>query len=131
MDTSVPVFYAAGLPALISTGITCIYLLIKVASYLFHAISHKTKGRVAMTTPGCGQHEYSPDPGQKGDMKICKQVSGRFSEQYGGGTQRSPGSVPLPRRRKDPMPPFLWKCCRIFRGAHCLRRCKKTARPKV
>ena len=87
MDTSAPVFYAAGLPALISTGITCIYFLLKAAGYLFHAISHKTLGRVATTMPDCGQHEYSPDPGEEGDTEICKQVSGRFSEQYGGRTQ--------------------------------------------
>ena len=54
-----------------------------------------------MTTPGCGQHKYSPDPGEEGDTEICKQVSGHFSKQYGGGTQLSPGSIPLPRRRKD------------------------------
>ena len=101
MDTSTPVFYAAGLPALISTGITFIYLLLKVGCYLFHAISHQTEGRVAKATPGCGQHEHSPDPGEEGDTEICKQVSGRFSEQYGGGTQQSPGSISLPRRRKN------------------------------
>ena len=101
MDTSAPVFYAAGLPALISTGVTCIYFLLKAACYLFHAISHKTKGRVAMTMPGCGQHEYSSDQGEEGDTEICKQVLGHFSEQYGGGIQRSSGSVPLSRRRKD------------------------------
>ena len=101
MDTSEPVFYTAGLPALISTGVTCIYFLLKAACYLFHAISHKTEGRVATTMPGCGQHEYSPDQGEESDTEICKQVLGRFSDQYGRGTQRSPGSVPLPRRGKD------------------------------
>ena len=80
MDTSAPVFYAAGLPALISTGITCIYLLLKVISYLFHAISHKTEERVATAMPGCRQHQHSPDPGEKGDPKICTKVSGPFSE---------------------------------------------------
>ena len=87
MDTSAPVFYAAGLRALISTGITCIYLILKVISYLFHAISHKTEGRVATATLGCRQHQHSPDSGEKGDPKICTQVSGCFSEQYGGVTQ--------------------------------------------
>ena len=42
-----------------------------------------------------------PRSGKKGDTEICKQVSGHVSDQYGGGTQQSPGSVPLPRRRKD------------------------------
>ena len=87
MDTSAPVFYAAGLPALISTGITCIYLILKVISYLFHAISHKTEGRVATATPGCPQYQHSPDSGEEGDLKICTQVSGHVSEQYGAGTQ--------------------------------------------
>ena len=101
MDTSAPVFYAAGLQALISTGITCIYLILKVISYLFHAISHKTEGRVATATPGCHQYQHSPDSGEEGDPKICTQVWGRVSEQYGAGTQRSPGAVSLPKRRKD------------------------------
>ena len=101
MDTSTTVFYATGLPALISTGITFIYFFLKVGHYLFHAISHQTKGRVATATPGCGQHEHSTDPGEEGDMEVCKQISGRFSEQYGGGTQRSPGSIFVPRRRQN------------------------------
>ena len=95
------VFYAAGLPALISTGITFIYFFLKVGHYLSHAISHQTEGRVAMTTPGCGQHQHSTDPGEEGDTEVCQQISGHFSEQYGRGTQRSPGSVSLPRRRQN------------------------------
>ena len=95
------VFYAAGLPALISTGITFIYFFLKVGRYLSHAISHQTEGRVAMTTPGCGQHQYSTDPAEESDTEVCQQILGRFSEQYGGGTQRSQGSVSLPRRRQN------------------------------
>ena len=34
-------------------------------------------------------------------MEVHKQVSGNSSEQYGGGTQRSPGSIFVPRRRQD------------------------------
>ena len=33
-------------------------------------------------------------------MEIFEQISG-VAEQYGGGTQRSPGSISLPRRRQD------------------------------
>ena len=51
--------------------------------------------------PGCGQHQHSTDPGEEGDTEVCQQILGRFSEQYGGGTQRSPGSVSLPRRRQN------------------------------
>ena len=101
MDSSTTLFYAAGLPALISTGITFIYIFLKVGRYLSHAISHETEGRVAMTTPGCGQHQHSTDPGEEGDTEVCQQILGRFSEQYGGGTHRSPGSVSLPRRRQN------------------------------
>ena len=95
------VFYAAGLPALIATGITFIYFFLKVGCYLSHAISHQTEGRVVTTMPGCGQHQHSTDPGEESDTEVCQQISGRFSEQYGGGTQRSPGSVSLPRRRQN------------------------------
>ena len=59
---------------------------------------------MATATPGCGQQEHSPDPGEKGDTEICKQVSGCVSDQYGGGTQQSPGSVPLPRRKDLRLP---------------------------
>ena len=56
---------------------------------------------MATATPGCCQYQHSPDSGEEGDPKICTQVWGRVSEQYGAGTQRSPGAVSLPKRRKD------------------------------
>ena len=68
---------------------------------MFHAISHQAEGRVAMATPGCGQQEHSADTGKEGHTEVCEQILGHFSEQYGGGTQRSPGSIFLPRRRQD------------------------------
>ena len=68
---------------------------------MFHAISHQTKGRVATATPGCGQQEHSADTGKEGHTEVCEQIPGHLSEQYGGGTQRSPGSIFLPRRRQD------------------------------
>ena len=68
---------------------------------MFHAISHQTEGRVATATPGCGQQKHSPDKGKEGHTEVCEQISGNFTEQYGGGTQRSPGSIFLPRRRQD------------------------------
>ena len=102
MDSNTNVLYcAAGLPALISTGITFIYFFLKACHYVFHAISHQTEGRVAMAMPGCGQQEHSADTGKEGHMEICEQISGNFTEQYGGGTQRSPGSISLSRRRQD------------------------------
>ena len=51
--------------------------------------------------PGCGQQEHSADTGKEGHMEVCEQIPGHFSEQYGGGTQRSSGSIFLPRRRQD------------------------------
>ena len=102
MDSNTNILYtAAGLPALISTGITVIYFLLKACCYLVHAISHKTEGRVATATPGSGEQKYSPDTGSQGHTEVHEQISGNTTEQYGGGTQRSPGSVFVPRRRQD------------------------------
>ena len=102
MDSYSNVLYsAAGLPALISTGITFIYFFLKACHYVFHAISHQTKGRVATATPGCGQQEHKANTGKEGHMEVCEQILGHLSEQYGGGTQRSSGSIFLPRRRQD------------------------------
>ena len=102
MDSNTNVLYsAAGLPALISTGITFIYFLLKACHYLLHAIPHKTEGRVATAMPGCGEQKHSADMGIQGHTEVCEQVSGNSTEQYGGGTQRSPGSIFVPRRRQD------------------------------
>ena len=51
--------------------------------------------------PGCGEQKYSADTGLQGHMEVCEQVSGNTTEQYDGGTQRSPGSIFVPRRRQD------------------------------
>ena len=105
MDSNSNVFYsAAGLPALISTGITFIYFFLKVCHYLFYAIPHQTEGRVATATPGCGQQEHSADMGKEGHTEVCEQIPGNLSEQYGGGTQRASGSIFLPRRQDVCLP---------------------------
>ena len=126
MDTSAPVFYAAGFPALISTGITCIYLLLK-SCLLFVPCHIPTKPKGGWQRPR--QVVLNMSTAQirekKATGKFAKQVSECYSEHYGRGTQWSQGSISLPTRRKRPMPPFLQRCCRIFRGAPCLRRCKK------
>ena len=54
-----------------------------------------------MSTPGCGQQEHSANTGKEGHPEICEPIPGHSTEQYGGGIQRSPGSVFLPRRRQD------------------------------
>ena len=102
MDSNTNVLYsAAGLPALISTGITFIYFFLKACHCVFHAISHQTEGRVATATPGCFQQEHSANTGKEGHPEICELIPGHLTEQYGGGTQRSPGSIFLPRRTQD------------------------------
>ena len=51
--------------------------------------------------PGCGQQEHSSNTRKEGHMEVYEQISGDNTEQYGTGTQRSPGSFSLPRRRQD------------------------------
>ena len=86
---------------LISTGITFIYFLLKVCCYLFDAISHKTEGRLAAATPGCGEQKYGSDQRKEGHTEVYEQISGDPEGQYGVGTQRPTGSLPVPRKRKD------------------------------
>ena len=67
------VFYAAaGLPALVSTGITILYFFLKACSYVFNAISHQTKRRVAAATTGGGQQEHCANTGEEGHTEICQ-----------------------------------------------------------
>ena len=101
MDTNQNVFYAAGLPALISTGITLLYFLLKVSRFAFYALSNKTEGRLAATTPGSGQQERRSIEGEEGHTEVYEQISRDNTEQYGTGAQRPSGSLPVPRRQKD------------------------------
>ena len=101
MDSNTNVLYAAGLPALISTGITLIYFVLKTCRFVFYALSHKTEGRLAAATPGSGQQKHGPVEGKEGHTEVYEQISGDNTEQYGKGTQRPSGSLPVPRRRQD------------------------------
>ena len=101
MDSYKDVFYAAGLPALISTGIIIVYFLLKAYQFAVYAISHQTKGRLAAATPGGHQQEHSSIEGEEGDPQVHEQVPTSFSNRYGVGIQQPSGSVPLSRRRKD------------------------------
>ena len=83
-----------------STGITFIYFFLKACSYVFNAISHQTKGRVAMAMPGSGQQEHCTDMGG-GHTEICEQIQGSLSEQYGRRSERSPVTILLPRRGQN------------------------------
>ena len=101
MDSYKDVFYAAGLPALISTGITLVYFLLKAYQFTVYAISHQTEGRLAAAMPGGRQQEHSSIEGEEGHTEVHEQVSRSFSNQYGAGIQQPSGSVSLSRRRKD------------------------------
>ena len=101
MDSHPNVLYAAGLPALISTGITLIYFLLRACHFAFYALSHKTEGRLAAATPGSGQQEHGPIEGKEGHTEVYEQTSGDTTEQYGTGTKQPSGSFPVLRRRQD------------------------------
>ena len=91
MDSQPNVLFAAGLPALISTGITLIYFLLKAFRFAVYALSHKTEGRLAAATPGSGQPEHSPIEGKEGHTEVYEQISGDTTEQYGTGPSDSQG----------------------------------------
>ena len=74
MDTYKDVFYAAGLPALISTGITLVYFLLKAYQFAVHAVSHQTEGRLAAAMPGGHQQEHGSIEGDQGHMEVHEQV---------------------------------------------------------
>ena len=101
MDSYKEVFYAAGLPALISTGITLVYFLLKAYQFAVYAVSHQTKGRLAAAMPGGHQQEHSSIEGEEGHTQVHEQVPRNISDQYGAGIQQPSGSVSLSRRRKD------------------------------
>ena len=102
MDFSTSILYAAArLPALVSTGFTFIYFFLKACTYIFNAISHQTKGRVATATPDNGQQEHCADMGEESHTEVCEQIQGNLSEQYGRRPERSPGTILLPRRGQN------------------------------
>ena len=101
MDSYKDVLYAAGLPALISTGITLVYFLLKAYQFAVHAVSHQTEGRLAAATSGGRKQEHCSIEGEEGYPKVHEQVPRSISDQYGTGIQQSSGSVSIPRRRKD------------------------------
>ena len=101
MDTYKDVFYAAGLPALISTGITLVYFLLKVYQFAVHAIFHQTEGRLAAATPGGRQPEHGSIEGDQGHMEVHEQVPRSISDQYDAGIQQPSGSFFLSGRRKN------------------------------
>ena len=73
MDSYKDVFYAAGLPALISTGITLVYFLLKAYQFAVYAVSHQTEGRLAAAMPGgCKQERGSIEGDHEKMQKDCQ-----------------------------------------------------------
>ena len=97
MDTYKEVLYAAGLPALISTGITLLYLLLKAYQFAVYALPHQTERRLAAATPGGRQQVHGSIAGEKGYQEVHEQVPGNISDEYGTGVQQPSGTVPLSR----------------------------------
>ena len=101
MDSYKDVFYAAGLPALISTGITLVYFLLKAYQFAVYAVSHQTEGRLAAAIPGGRKQEHGSIEGEQGHTEVHEQVPRSISDQYGTGIQQPSGSLSLSGRRKD------------------------------
>ena len=95
MDTYKEVLYAAGLPALISTGITLLYLLLKAYHFAVYALPDQTKRRLAAATPSGRQQVHGSIVGEKGYQEVHEQVPGNISDEYGAGLQQPSGTVPL------------------------------------
>ena len=75
-----PVFYvAAGLPAILSTCITVFYILLKVGGFLFHAISHKAKGRVEAPMPGSGR-QVDKSTVQIRERKVTRKFANKYKD---------------------------------------------------
>ena len=101
MDTYKDVFYSAGLPALISTGITLVYFILKAYQFAVHAVSHQTEGRLAAATPSGRKQEHGSIEGEQGHTEVPEQVPRSISDQYGTGVQQPSGSLSLSGRRQN------------------------------
>ena len=101
MDTYKEALYTAGLPALISTGITLLYLLLKAYQFAVHALPDQTERRLAAATPSGRQQIHSSIAGEKGYQEVHEQVPGNISDEYGAGLQQPSGTVPLSRGREN------------------------------
>ena len=97
MDTYKEILYAAGLPAIISTGITLLYLLLKAYQFALYALPHQAERRLAVATPGGRQQIHGSIAGEKGYQEIHEQIPGNISDEYGAGVQQPSGTVPLSR----------------------------------
>ena len=100
MDAIKEIFFAAGVPAIISTGITILYLLLKAFQFAVYAVPHQTERRLAETTPS-GRHQVnSSTEGDQSRQEVFEQIPTDISSEYG--TKfKQPRTVPLPRGREN------------------------------
>ena len=101
MDSYKDVFYSAGLPALISTGITLVYFILKAYQFAVHAVSHQTEGRLAVAMPSGRKQEHGLIEGELGRTQVPEQVPRSISDQYGAGVQQPSGSISLSGGRQN------------------------------
>ena len=101
MDSYNDVFYSAGLPALISTGITLVYFILKAYQFAVHAVSHQTEGRLAVAMPSGCKQEHGSIEGEQGHTQVPEQVPQSISDQYGAGVQQHSRSLSLSGRRQN------------------------------
>ena len=92
MDTYKEILYAAGLSAIISTGITLLYLLLKAYQFAVYALPHQTERRLAVATPGGRQQVHGSIAGEKGYQEVHEQVPGNIPDEYGAGVQQPSGT---------------------------------------
>ena len=97
MDTYKEIFYTAGVPAIISTGITLLYFLLKAYQFAVYALPHQTERRLAAATPGGCQQVHGAIAGDKGYQEVHEQVPGNIPDEYGAGVQQPSGTLPLSR----------------------------------
>ena len=101
MDSYKDVFYSTGLPALILTGITLVYFILKAYQFAVHAVSHQTEGRLAAATPSGRKQEHGSIEGEQGRTQVPEQVPRSISDQYGAGVQHPSGSLSLSGGRQN------------------------------
>ena len=130
MDSYKDVFYSAGLPALISTGITLVYFILKAYQFAVHAVSHQTAGRLAAATPSGCKQEHSSIEGEQGRTQIPEQVPRSISDEYGAGVQQPSGSLSLSGGRQNVRLIARRNAEEYPVEPSVPEKCKKTAKPK-
>ena len=101
MDTYKEVFYAAGVPALISTGITLLYLLLKAYQFAVYALPYQAEG--GWQRPR--QVVVNKSTAQLREKKATKKFMNKYPEIFQTNMAQSsnnpPGTIPLSRGREN------------------------------